>query len=192
MLKSITNLLCANENMDLLQEKIPFWFNALCAREYGRREGEESVRLLSSPWEAMFLSQTSADTASWSETEKISKISPAVRVAPQLLSPFPLSLLIASDTDKISRDKTGKILQLMAALVSRQPRRVISQCLLSFAASFLAWVRSFLFKPDQTAATHTHTKPPLSVAATNYLGEKGQGKWSTGWREKRHGGGRRA
>lgn len=28
------------------------------------------LKTINSPWEAMFLSQTAADTASWSETEK--------------------------------------------------------------------------------------------------------------------------
>lgn len=52
--------------------------------------------------------------------------------------------------------------------------------------SLLLFLNSLLcssqtFKQQQL----THKKPPLGAAASNYLGEEGQGKWRTGWREKR-------
>lgn len=92
-LKSITNSLCSNENINLHQEKSQFWtaakFNTLrtsrvwvingercrqMMKEAAERKGGGRVwvclKTINSPWEAMFLSQTAADTASWSETVK--------------------------------------------------------------------------------------------------------------------------
>lgn len=54
------------------------------------------------------------------------------------------------------------------------------QCFLSCLLLFLGFL--FPFKP--VVQTATHTRLPLNVAATNYLGEEGQGKSSTGWRKE--------
>lgn len=58
------------------------------------------------------------------------------------------------------------------------------QCLLSFPASSLPWLSSSV-KARYANSNNSHTKPPLNVTASNYLGEEGRGKWSIGWGEMR-------
>lgn len=58
------------------------------------------LKTINSPWEAMFLSQTAADTASWSETEK-KAVSQTVLVESYRPSFLPSNLLSASPTSDI-------------------------------------------------------------------------------------------
>lgn len=62
------------------------------------------------------------------------------------------------------------------------------QWLFPFPASSPPWISSSV-TARRANSSSSHTKPPLSIAASHYLGEEGQGKRSIGWREKR---GRRA
>lgn len=59
------------------------------------------LKTINSPWEAMFLSQTAADTASWSETEKKKAVSQTVLVESHRPSFLPSTLLNASPTSAI-------------------------------------------------------------------------------------------
>lgn len=63
------------------------------------------------------------------------------------------------------------------------------QCLLSLPASSLSWISSPVkARHANSSSSHTHTKPPLSVAASNYLGEEGQGEVEH-WVGRKEGGG---
>lgn len=64
------------------------------------------------------------------------------------------------------------------------------QWILYYPASSLSSISSCV-RARHANSSSSHTKPPLSVAPSNYLGEEGQGKRSTGWREKRQEEGRR-
>lgn len=146
-----------------------------CTRQKTKGWARPSV-WLNSPWEAMFLSQTAADTASWSETEKKNvdhSNSPSPPLIASEVTPLTCPQLVKlqpfyTKHKKIITQVMGrkKRLKLVALLGKKETTQTL----------FFPFLHPLLIYARHANSSSSHTKPPLSVAATNYLGEEGQGK----------------
>lgn len=126
----------------------------VCMRERFREQEDKSLsyvpETINSPWEAMFLSQTAAGTASWSETQ--------------------------GEKKKHSQPN---------CLSSLSPSIIPSFYPAHYQPS--SWICSSV-KARHANSSSSHTKTLLSVAASNYLGEEGQGSGALGGEKRQEGG----